>query len=120
MIRMSMLTGSELVAFGGVASAQTTTPAPTSHNVTTRHVVVTKKTTVVTHGVRPVAHSISYGRAQQIALNARPGRVVSHRMDRERGGPAYSFDIRNARGRYEVDVNQRTGAVVENRLKARV
>ena len=85
---------------------------------TVRHTTVTK-TTMRRHMTKVPMRSVSFGRAERIALNARPGRIVSHRMDAERGGPAYSFNIRSRGRLFEVDVSRRNGAIVENRIKGR-
>ena len=85
---------------------------------TTRHTTVTR-TTTHRHMTNVPVGGITLARAERIATNARPGRILSHRIDQERGGPAYSFNIRSHGRRYEVDVNRRTGRIVENRLIGR-
>ena len=85
---------------------------------TVRHTTVTK--TVIHRKMTNVPiHAVTFARAQHIALNARPGRIVSHRMDQERYGPAYSFNIRSRGRLFEVDVSRRNGRIVENRMKGR-
>lgn len=96
-------------------SQETTTTKSNPAMTTTRHTTVTKTTMHRHMSNVPMGRGISMARAQRIALNARPGRIVSHRMDMERGGPAYSFNIRSNGRRYEVDVRRRDGRIVENR-----
>lgn len=54
--------------------------------------------------------------AQAIALRARPGQVKDHELEQEAGGTGlrYSFDIRSDGKTFEVGVDARTGAVLEN------
>jgi uncharacterized membrane protein YkoI len=60
--------------------------------------------------------SISIVQARQIALKARPGAITDEELEREKGGSGlrYSFDIKSGDGVYEVGVDARTGAVLEN------
>lgn len=59
---------------------------------------------------------ISLEQAQRIALGARPGEVREWELEREAGGSGlrYSFDIADQSGVYEVGVDARDGAVLEN------
>lgn len=59
---------------------------------------------------------VSLAAARRIALAARPGTVVDQELEKEEGGSGlrFSFDIRHGRTTYEVGVDARTGAVLEN------
>jgi uncharacterized membrane protein YkoI len=60
---------------------------------------------------------VSMAEAVDIALKARPGKVTDRELEHERGGSGlrYSFDIRGTdRLTYEVGVDAKTGAVLEN------
>ena len=106
-------------AFGQTTMTKETVRTKSAPAMTTvRHTTVTK-TTMHRRMTNVPMHGVSFARAQQIALNARSGRIVSHRMDQERGGPAYSFNIRSRGRLFEVDVSRRNGAIVENRMKGR-
>ncbi len=54
--------------------------------------------------------------AEAIATKARPGDVTDRELEKEKGGSGlrYSFDIKAAGVTYEVGVDARTGAVLEN------
>ena len=59
---------------------------------------------------------ISLGQATDIALKARPGKINDKELEREKGGTGlrYSFDIRDRGITYEVGIDARNGAVLEN------
>jgi len=59
---------------------------------------------------------VSLDHARATALKVRPDVVTDQELERERGGSGlrYSFDIKAADGVYEVGVDARTGAVLEN------
>lgn len=59
---------------------------------------------------------VSLDEARATALKARPGKITDQELEPERGGTGlrYSFDIRSVDGVYEVGVDARTGAVLEN------
>lgn len=59
---------------------------------------------------------ISIQTAQAKALAARPGDVADRELEREKGGSGlrYSFDIKTAKGTYEVGIDAKTGKVLEN------
>ena len=59
---------------------------------------------------------ISLSQARTEALKARPGKITSEELERERGGSGlrYSFDIKSGSTVYEVGVDARTGAILEN------
>ena len=54
--------------------------------------------------------------ARVIALKARPGKITDSELEYEKGGSGlrYSFDIQKASNKYEVGVDAKTGAVLEN------
>jgi uncharacterized membrane protein YkoI len=54
--------------------------------------------------------------ARSTALKARPGSVVDQELEKEAGGSGlrYSFDIKSHGKVYEVGVDAKTGAVLEN------
>ena len=59
---------------------------------------------------------VNMAQATAIALKAHPGRVTDRELERERGGTGlrYSFDIKSGGHTYEVGVDAKTGAVLEN------
>lgn len=59
---------------------------------------------------------ITMNEATKIALKARPGKLISEELERERGGSGlrYSFDIKSHGTTYEVGVDAKTGKVLEN------
>ncbi len=63
-----------------------------------------------------VQTKITLTEAEQIALKARPGAVTDRELEREKGGSGlrYSFDIKVDKTTYEVGVDAKTGAVLEN------
>jgi uncharacterized membrane protein YkoI len=60
--------------------------------------------------------ALSVDKARKIALTARPGAIKKWELERERGGSGlrYSFDIATQGRIYEVGVDARDGAVLEN------
>lgn len=62
---------------------------------------------------------MSLDQARAIALKALPGRITDQELEKERGGTGlrYSFDIKNGAKTYEVGVDARTGAVLENKVE---
>ena len=65
--------------------------------------------------------SVQLERARAIALKARPGVITDQELEKEAGGTGlrYSFDVR-AHGRtYEIGVDARTAAVLENKTEGR-
>ena len=62
-----------------------------------------------------LAH-VTLTQARATALRARPGVITDQELEREVGGSGlrYSFDIRSRGKPYEVGVDARTGAVLEN------
>ena len=59
---------------------------------------------------------LSRADAEQIALRARAGQIKEWELEREAGGSGlrYSFVITMTDGDYEVGVDARTGAILEN------
>lgn len=59
---------------------------------------------------------VTLAQAEAIALQARPGQITDHELEREAGGTGlrYSFDIRSDGKAFEVGVDAGTGAVLEN------
>lgn len=54
--------------------------------------------------------------AKQIALKARPGTVTDQELEKEKGGSGlrYSFDIKADDKTYEVGIDAKSGAILEN------
>jgi len=63
----------------------------------------------------PMAH-IKLAAARATALKARPGKITDQELEKEAGGSGlrYSFDIKSGGKTYEVGVDAKTGAVLEN------
>ncbi len=59
---------------------------------------------------------VDLSQARAEALKARPGKITSEELEREKGGSGlrYSFDIKSGSTVYEVGVDARTGAILEN------
>jgi len=59
---------------------------------------------------------ISLAQARAKALAARPGAITDQELEKERGGSGlrYSFDVTSAGATYEVGVDARSGAILEN------
>ena len=71
-------------------------------------------------GEKLASHAkISMADARQIALKARPGKVMDEELEAEKGGSGfrYSFDVRALNTAYEVGVDARTGQVLENKAE---
>ena len=62
---------------------------------------------------------ISLETARATALKARPGIITDEELEKEKGGSGlrYSFDIKSDSKTYEVGVDARTGAILENALE---
>ena len=60
--------------------------------------------------------TVTIDAAAAIALKARPGVITDRELEREAGGSGlrYSFDIKSDGVTYEVGVDAKTGAVLEN------
>jgi len=85
--------------------------------VATAKTLPTSETSPAFSGHR-LAHlaSITLVQARAIALKARPGAITDEELERERGGSGlrYSFDVQSAGKTWEVGVDAKTGAVLEN------
>lgn len=59
--------------------------------------------------------------ARDIALKARPGKIVDEELEKEKGGSGlrYSFDIKIGAKTYEVGVDAVTGKVLENKREGK-
>ena len=64
---------------------------------------------------------VTLAAARTTALKARPGRITDQELEKEAGGSGlrYSFDIGNAGKKYEVGVDAKTGAVLENKAEGK-
>lgn len=64
--------------------------------------------------------TVSLTAARRIALAARAGTVRDQALEREKGGSGlrYSFDILSGGKTYEVGVDAKTGAVLENGVES--
>ncbi len=64
---------------------------------------------------------VSLAAAQATALKARAGTVTDSELEKEKGGSGlrYSFDITAAAKKYEVGVDAKTGAVLENKAEGK-
>jgi uncharacterized membrane protein YkoI len=60
--------------------------------------------------------AINLAAARAIALKARPGQITDEELEKENGGSGlrYSFDIKGGDAAYEVGVDAKTGAILEN------
>ena len=78
--------------------------------------------TVILKGVQFVSQAkISLETARATALKARPGIITDEELEKEKGGSGlrYSFDIKSDSKTYEVGVDARTGAILENALEGK-
>lgn len=59
---------------------------------------------------------VSLAAARQTALKARPGTITDQELEKEKGGSGlrYSFDITSHGKPYEVGIDARSGAILEN------
>jgi uncharacterized membrane protein YkoI len=59
---------------------------------------------------------ITLAKARATAVRAHPGVITDQELEKERGGTGlrYSFDIKSHGKTFEVGVDARTGAVLEN------
>ena len=59
--------------------------------------------------------------ARDIALKARPGKIIDEELEKEKGGSGlrYSFDIKVGSKTYEVGVDAVTGKLLENRREGK-
>ncbi len=59
---------------------------------------------------------VSLASARNIALKARPGTITDQELEKEKGGSGlrYSFDITSHGKPFEVGIDAKTGAILEN------
>lgn len=64
---------------------------------------------------------VSMAQATAIALKAHPGRITDKELENEGGGSGlrYSFDITSGGKTFEVGVDAKTGAVLENKKEGK-
>lgn len=62
---------------------------------------------------------ISYRQARHIAQAKEPGRILSHELEREDGRVIYTITIQNRHGYHEVNVDARTGRLLEDSRESR-
>ncbi len=98
-----------LAAVGAVASAQGKS-LPTSET----------SPAFSGHQLAHLAH-VSLSQARAVALKARPGVITDEELEREKGGSGlrYSFDVKSSGVTWEVGVDAKTGAVLENDREGR-
>jgi uncharacterized membrane protein YkoI len=75
------------------------------------------------HGHELVSQSkLSLVQAREIALKARPGKIVDQELEKEAGGSGlrYSFDVVSHGKTIEVGVDAMTGKVLENGAESAV
>ena len=62
------------------------------------------------------AAKVTLASARVTALKARPGTIIDQELEKEKGGSGlrYSFDITSHGKPFEVGVDARTGAILEN------
>jgi Peptidase propeptide and YPEB domain len=61
---------------------------------------------------------VTMEQAQKTALAKEAGKIQSKEIEREKGKPIYSFDIKMADGIHEVNVDAMTGEVVEDTVES--
>jgi uncharacterized membrane protein YkoI len=66
------------------------------------------------------APKISKTRAETMALNLAPGKIISSEYENEGGGWRWSFDIQQKNHVQEIGIDGRTGKVVENKSEGKV
>ena len=59
---------------------------------------------------------ITLAEARASALKARPGAITDQELEKEKGGSGlrYSFDVKSGGKIYEVGIDAKTGALLEN------
>ncbi len=64
---------------------------------------------------------VTMAQASAIALKAHPGRITDKELENEGGGSGlrYSFDIVSAGKTFEIGVDAKTGAVLENKAEGK-
>ena len=61
--------------------------------------------------------AISMDAARQVALDKRPGTVISEVVEKKNGVLRYSFDIKTLEGTREVGINADTGKVIKDKIE---
>jgi hypothetical protein len=63
--------------------------------------------------------NVTLAQARAIALQAAPGTITDQELEHEPGGSGlrYSFDLKRGRKTFEVGVDAKTGAVLENKIE---
>ena len=90
-------------------------------------VAANKKTPAATSSEPFAGHKLAkyakldISRAREIALNARPGKIVDQELEKEAGGSGYrySFDVLADGKTYEVGVDAKDGRVLENKAEGK-
>jgi hypothetical protein len=62
---------------------------------------------------------VTYRQARHTALAKEPGRILSHELEHEDGRVIYTFTIHNRHGYHEVNVDARTGRLLEDSRESR-
>lgn len=62
---------------------------------------------------------VTLGQARTIASKAAPGTITDEELEREPGGSGlrYSFDLKRGAKTFEVGIDAKTGAVLENKIE---
>ncbi len=65
--------------------------------------------------------TVNLGTARATALKSQPGKITDQELEKEAGGSGlrYSFDITGKGKKYEVGVDAKTGAVLENKAEGK-
>lgn len=65
--------------------------------------------------------TVTLAAARASALKAHPGKITDEELEKEPGGSGlrYSFDIKAAGKAFEVGVDAKTGAVLENKAEGK-
>lgn len=65
--------------------------------------------------------TVTLATARATALKAHPGQVTDQELEKETGGSGlrYSFDIKKGGNTFEVGVDAKTGAVLENKAEGK-
>ena len=69
---------------------------------------------------KAAAPKISKAKAEALALNLAPGKIISSEYEYEGGGWRWSFDIQQKGHVQEIGVDGLTGKVVENKSEGKV
>lgn len=68
-----------------------------------------------------VGAKVTLATARAAALKARPGTITDYELEKEAGGSGlrYSFDITSNTKPYEVGIDAKTGAILENKAEGK-